>query len=268
MSRFFPGFAIVFLLLAAVLASACGPGGGREESTLVRVLERGELIVGTEAEFPPFESLTDGKLVGFDIDIAKLMAEELGVSVRFEDKKFAALPVELRTGRIDIILSGMTATLDRAKGVTFTDPYFETGLCILLNRETTEGVETIRDLNDPKYTIVAKTGTTGYFAAPRFVPKAKRYDLDKEGNCALEVVTGRADAFLYDMLSVKKHRDRYPEKTRAILTPFTIEPYAAAIRKGDFDWWNWLNQFFATIRRDGRYEEIYQRHLGELLDED
>jgi polar amino acid transport system substrate-binding protein len=255
---------VIGLLILFVGVAGCAPGD-EKLSTLQQVLERGELIVGTEAEFPPFESVREGEFVGFDIDIAKLMAKELGVTLRLEDKKFAALPLELRLGKIDIILSGMTATLDRAKGVTFTDPYFETGLCLLLNRETTKGVRSVADLNDPKFKIVAKTGTTGYWAAPRFVPKAKLYDLDKEGNCALEVVQGKADAFLYDMLSVKKHSEAYPEKTRAILEPFTIEPYAAAIRKGDFDWWNWLNQFFATIRRDGRYDEIYARHLGELL---
>ena len=91
------------------------------------------LVVGTEPEFPPFESLDEnGELVGFDIDLARAIAKDLGVDVRFETMAFDSLPSALGVGKIDVILSGMTATPERAKSRTFTDSYFRTQLCLLV----------------------------------------------------------------------------------------------------------------------------------------
>jgi polar amino acid transport system substrate-binding protein len=255
----------VAIVLPALLVAGCGPSGETtslpSDSALGQILDRGELVIGTEAEFRPFCFVEDGEIVGFDIDLARTMAEELGVELRIENLKWTALPPALETGKIDIILAGMTATLERAKRITFTDSYFQTGLCVLLHAETTEGVESVHDLNDPRFKVVTKTGTTGDHRAPDFVPKAERYNLQKEVDCALEVSQGKADAFLFDKYSVLENHRRYPDTTRVLLEPFTYEPYAGGIRKGDFDWWNWLNQFFHQIRHDGRYDEIVKRWI-------
>lgn len=263
---------IAAVLLLALLAVACGPSGETTslpaDSTLAQILARGELVVGTEAEFKPFAFMEDGKPVGFDMDLARLMADELGVKLRIENLKWTALPPALETGKIDIILAGMTATLDRAKRITFSDPYFRTGLCLLLHRGTTEGVENVRDLNDPKYTVVVKTGTTGHHRAPDFVPKARLENLQKEVDCALMVAQGKADAFLFDKYSILANHKRYPDATRVILEPFTWEPYAGGIRKGDFDWWNWVNQFLTQIRHDGRYDEIVKKWIPDADEKD
>jgi polar amino acid transport system substrate-binding protein len=261
------------LCLLPLLLAACDRGGGGDtelpsDSTLAKVLDRGELIVGLEAEFKPFCFVEEGEIVGFDVDLATLIAEELGVELRIENLKWTALPPALQTGKIDIILAGMTATLDRAKQITFTDSYFQTGLCVLLHAETTEGVTSVHDLNDPKYKVVTKTGTTGYNRAPDFVPKATLYNLPKEVDCALEVSQGKADAFLFDRYSIHANQKRYPDTTRALLEPFTWEPYSGGIRKGDFDWWNWLNQFLEQIRHDGRYQEIVDRWIPDEIQDD
>jgi len=259
-------------LLLLVLLAACGPTGEKTslpaDSALAQIVMRGELIIGTEAEFKPFSFVEEGKIVGFDIDLARMMAEELGVELRIENLKWTALRPALETGKIDIILAGMTATLDRAKRVTFTDSYFQTGLCVLLHRETTEGVASVHDLNDPKYKVVTKTGTTGDVRAPDFVPDAERYNLQKEVDCALEVSQGKADAFLFDKYSVLANHQRFPDTTRVLLEPFTYEPYCGGIRKGDFDWWNWVNQFLSQIRHDGRYEEIVDRWIPDAVEDD
>ena len=85
----------------------------------------------------------------------------------------------------------------------------------------------------------------------------------EETACVLEVVSGRADAFIYDQLSIGRHHAQNPETTHAILKPFTYEPYAIAIKSGDFDFLNWLNIFLETIKADGQLsgtpKEVFQR---------
>jgi len=251
------------------LHAGCAPAGGnagpREVSTLMKIVDRGKLIVGLEAEFFPFEYVKDGDIVGFDVDLVRLMAEELGVELEIVNVGWSSLPAELLTGKIDIIVSGMTATLDRAKRILFSDPYYETGLCLLLHKKTTEGIKSVADLNRPEFRIVAKANTTGHYAAQRFLPDAKLLTLPKEAICALEVSQGKADAFIYDQLAIVKHSRRYPETTRTILEPFTYEPYSMGLPAGDFEWWRWVNLFLDQIRKDGRYDEIHRRHLGEFL---
>ena len=266
----------MFLRSAAVLLvlslAACGPSGGGDtglspQSTLTKVLQRGELIVGHEAEFPPFEFVRDGQVVGFDVDMMELLAAKLGVKLEFVNVAFDSLPEELLTGKVDLICSGMTATLERAKRVTFTNPYFETGLCLLLHRGTTDEVTKVEDLNDPRFKVVTKTGTTGFNAAQRLLPKASQYNLQKEVDCSLEVAQGKADAFVYDKYSIIANHRQHPDTTRAILEPFTWEPYSLAIRKGDYDWLNWLNQFLAEIRHTGEYDTILERWFGKGADD-
>jgi polar amino acid transport system substrate-binding protein len=246
-------------LLAVTILGACGevPAVTPDD-----IRARGELVVGTEAEFFPFEYATpSGEYGGFDMDLARMLAEELGVKLRVENMRFDGLIPALLAGKIDMILSGMTATPKRAETISFSEPYFETGLCLLLNRETTGDVTSVDDLNDAKWRIAVKLGTTGDKATQERLPKAKRTSFNKEADCAQEVATGRADAFVYDQLSVAKHHQENPETTRAILTPFTKEPYAAGFRQEDVELREFVSAFLRKIKGDGRYDALARKHF-------
>ena len=236
-----------------------------EASTLNQIIKRNKLIVGMEVKFFPFEYAdTQGKPIGFDVDIATLMAKELGVEIEIKDMEFSGLIPALQGGKIDMIISGMTRTLARARTVTFSDPYFETGLCALISKKKAPDVTDINQLNEPGRIIAVKLGTTGDIVTARMFPKAQVNRFKEETECVLEVVAGRADAFLYDQLSINKHQKQNPETTTAILKPFTYEPYAMAIRSGDFDFMTWMDLFLETIRADGRYQELYQKYFSDL----
>jgi polar amino acid transport system substrate-binding protein len=259
------------LMLFTVLAmtsptDAVSPFDIFEGSDLNQVIKRNKLIVGMEVEYFPFEYANEkGEAVGFDVDIAKLIAQELGTGIEIKDTEWTGLIPSLQSGKIDLIISGMTRTLARSKTVTFTNPYFETGLCVLLSTKKAPDVKDVQELNAPDRIIAVKTGTTGDLITGKLFPKAQVNRFKDETACAREVVTGRADAFLYDQISIAKHQKENPDTTRAILKPFTFEPFAIAIRKGDLDFLNWLNLFLETIKADGRYQELYQKHFGELL---
>ncbi len=236
-----------------------------EASALNRVMKLNRLIVGMEVEFFPFEYAdTDGRPIGFDVDLAKIAARELGVRIEIKDMEFSGLIPALQAGKIDMIISGMTRTPARARTVSFTQPYFEAGLCALISSKRAPEVSEIGQLNAEGRILAVKLGTTGDLVTARLFPKARVKRFKQETACVLEVVSGRADAFIYDQLSIGRHHAQNPETTRAILKPFTYEPYAIAIRSGDFDFLNWLNIFLETIKADGRYQELRKKYFSDL----
>ncbi len=251
-----------WLLILAVLIAACK--GRDDRSTLDRVLARGELLVGTEPQFPPFESRNEkGEYVGFDMDMARELAKDLGVKLRLVPMEWVSLPTALSNGEIDVIISGMTVTEERKESRDFTDPYFHTALCMLVNAKA--GIEKPEDLG--KRRLVVKQGTTGDVNARRLFPDAEIIKLQNEGECALDVVNGRAEAFLYDQLTVLHFHRMHPETTRALLQPLTKEPYAMAVRKGDTAFVARLNRFLEDFRSDGRYDALRKKYFSELPDE-
>lgn len=246
------------LLLCLALLVGCK--GKDDRSTLDIVLGRGELIVGTEPEFRPFEYKNEkGEIVGFDIDMARELAKDLGVKLRLEEMSWDSLPTALGTGRIDVIISGMTNTPERAKSRSFTDSYYDTQLCLLVSVKS--GIEKPADANGKR--LVVKTGTTGDDQSRILFPDAKVTRFEQEDICALEVATGRADAFLYDRFSIVKHHRNNPDTTRTLLEPLKEQPYAMAVRLGDTKFTDRLNKFLKDLRADGRYARIYEKHLGE-----
>jgi polar amino acid transport system substrate-binding protein len=257
--------ALCVCLMSAVYCPAVTSFEIYEASTLSQVLKKNKLVVGTEVTFFPFEYVdTDGRPIGFDIDLAKLAAQELGVQIEIKDMEFSGLIPALQGGRIDMIISGMTRTPARARTVSFTQPYFVAGLCALISNKRAPDVSEIGQLNAEGRILAVKLGTTGDIAASKLFPKAQINRFKEETACVLEVVSGRADAFIYDQLSIGMHHAQNLETTHTILKPFTYEAYAIAIRSGDFDFLNWLNLFLETVKADGRYEELRKKYFGDL----
>ncbi len=262
-------FCVALALVGGTVVSssaATSPYDIFEGSNLNQIVKRNKLIVGMEVSFFPFEYANEqGEFMGFDVEIAQLAAKELGVEIEIRDMEFAGLIPALQGGKLDMIISGMTRTLTRAKTVTFTQPYFETGLCALLSKKKAPDVQDVKELNSPDRILAVKLGTTGDLITGKLFPKAQVNRFKEETACVREVVTGRADAFFYDQLSIGKHQKENPDSTRALLKPFTYEPYSIAIRKGDADFLGWLNLFLETIKADGRYQELHQKYFHDII---
>ncbi len=236
---------------------------GGDGGTLAEIVERGEIVIGIELGFPPFEVLgDDGQFEGFDIDLARAFAEDLEVEVKFEPMKWTALTASLQTKQIDMIWSGMTATIERAKKLLFSDTYFRTRLCLLVRADS--AIYKPSDVKGKK--LVVKMGTTGVESAEKNFPKAERVELPNENNCAAEVVGGGVDAFLYDRFSILRHHEKHKDTTRVIEVMQSFEPYAVAMRPGDYQLWRTLNLFLEKVRWDGRYDAIHEKHFGTLPD--
>jgi polar amino acid transport system substrate-binding protein len=198
--------------------------------------------------------------MGFDIDMGIEMAKALGVKPVFVDTLWPSIIPALNLGRFDIIFGGMSITESRKQKVDFADPFMTVGQTVLLNAKHRETVLSYKDLNDPKFVLVSKPGTTGEEAVQRLIPNATYETADTEIDGAMRVFEGTADAFIYDFPFNAVFSAMHPSEQLVFLDkPFTNEPIAWAIRKNDPDFLKWLNQFLKEIKQGGQFEKMHKK---------
>lgn len=136
-----------------------------------------------------------GQYIGFDVDLAKMVAKEMGVKVEFVNTAWDGIIPALLTDKFDVIMGGMTVTPQRNLRVNFADPYIVVGQTIVLRKDKAGEIKSFTDLNDPKYKIAVKLGTTGEQAVKRLIPKATLLQFETQDDAKLEVINGKVDAF-------------------------------------------------------------------------
>ena len=224
------------------------------------------LIVGMELAYPPFEmSDTSGKPTGVSVDLATDLAKSLGRPVVIQNTSFDGLIPALKTGKVNLVISSMTATAERAQSIDFSDPYLSTGLCLLLKKDS--AAKGIADLDKAGVKVAVKKGTTGHLYATAKLKNAEILVLDKESAAVLEVSQGKADAFIYDQMSTYQNWQRNKATTRAILEPFQKESWAVGIGKGNDELKSKVNAFIKDYRAKGGFEQLGDRYLKEMKDE-
>ena len=238
-----------FLLL--LLAALAGCGGKRAD----------QLVVGMELASPPFD-MTDeqNRPTGIDVELAQALADSLHKELVIRNTAFVGLIPALQTGKIDLILSSMTITAKRAESIDFSDPYVHMGICLLVNAGS--DVRKSEDLNRPERKIVVKNGTTGFFYAQEHLPNAQLLQVSEAGACVLEVVQGKADAFIYDQFSVFQYQRQNPRSTRAVLDPLRKEDWGIGIRQGNGELRRQVNAFLRDFRERHGLENIAAKYLA------
>jgi polar amino acid transport system substrate-binding protein len=220
------------------------------------------LRVGMELSYPPFEMTdTEGRPAGVSVELAQALGRHLGRPVVIENIAFDGLIPALKAGTVDCVISSLTATPEREKSIAFSEPYLKTGLALLI--ASSSPVRTSADLDVAGRTIAVKQGTTGQQWAAKTLTHARVLVLDSEAAAVLEVIQGRADAFIYDSMSVYKNHMRHPARTRAALTPFREEAWAVGLRKGDDALRKQVNEFLEAYRGDGGFDRLGDTFLGE-----
>lgn len=216
---------------------------------------KGTLTVGMELAYPPFEMTdTKGKPSGVSVDLARALGTALGMEVKIQNISYDGLIPSLKTGKIDLIISSMTATPERAQSIDFSDPYLQTGLCLLVRKPSP--IQGIADLDKAGMTVAVKKGTTGHNYASKKMKHARVLVLDKEAAAVLEVVQGKADAFIYDQMSTYSNWQRNQQTTRALLVPFQQEAWAVGIRKGNDPLKARVNTFLKEYRTQGGFDRL------------
>lgn len=245
-----------FLLLSAasLAAVSCSEksstGGGNE------------LRIGMDLTYPPFEMQDKaGKPDGVGVKLAEALAAKLGRPLKIVPMEFSGLIPALQTGNIDLILSSMTATDERRKSIDFSDPYAFTGLAVLVRKDS--DIQSIDDLKKPGRSFTAKTATTAQTWITNHFPEAKLVVFEDQTACVLEVVQGRADAFIYDQLSIYQYAKENPDTTRGLLKPFVEESWALGVAKGNDALRQQVNDFIKSFRAEGGFEKLGEQYLQE-----
>ena len=184
------------MLLIGFLAAAGVAAGGpvqqelAQESTIAKVFEKGVLRVGMDTFVPWAMRDKTGKLIGFEIDVATRLAEDLGVKVEFVPTKWSGIIPSLLTGKFDVIIGGMGAVPSRLAKVNFTIPYDYSGMSIVASKELAGGFSSLEDFDKPDVVLAAKLGATSVMAAKKYLPKAQIRQFDGDWDKALAAYNG------------------------------------------------------------------------------
>jgi polar amino acid transport system substrate-binding protein len=244
-------------------AAATQEALGEKPSTLPECKTSGTLSVGTDASYPPFESVeASGKIVGFDIDLLDAIAAKAGLTVDYHNAMFDTIFTALSYAQYDLVISASTITEERQKTVNFSNPYFVAGQVIVLRKADIGTVKSPADLAGK--TIGVQLGTTGAEAAKEIkdTKEVKEYNTAPEAFQALS--NGTVDAVVNDNVTSLSIILNSPDLNLAVVgQPFTSEYYGIAVRKECTDLLKKVNDGLAAVIADGTYATIYAKYLGE-----
>jgi polar amino acid transport system substrate-binding protein len=247
----------LLLQIPLLMAASCSDPAARKASSAST-----PLVVGMDLTYPPFEFKNSrGEPDGVDVKLSEALAAHLGRPLRIEPLPFEGLIAALRAGQIDCAISAMTANDERRKSIDFSDPYAITAIAMLVGKGTP--VQSAADLAKPGLRFTAKLGTTGESFVRTQYPGAALTSLDDESACVLEVVQGRADAFIYDQLSIWSYHLKNRETTRALLQPIREEAWAVGLKKGNDSLLASVNGFLKEFRASGGLAGLGDQYLAE-----
>lgn len=218
------------------------------------------LIVGTNAEFPPFEYVgDDGEPDGFDIALIKEIGSRLGMEVQVENMEFNSLIASIGT-KIDAVIAGMTVTEERAAAVDFSDTYYEAVQSVIVRADS--DIASAADLENK--TIGVQLDTTGNFIADE-IPGATVQAYNKGVDAVNDLLNGRVDAVIIDTNPAQVFAQQYEGQIVALAGAdfeFEAEYYAIALPKGS-ELVDQVNQALADIKADGTFDALVAQYIGE-----
>ena len=270
----------IFPLLLAVCMifslAACGGNGGANSSTASGTESNSSagdasksgtdvLVMGTNAEFPPYEFYEDDKVVGIDAEIAAAIAEKLGMTLEIEDMDFGSVVAAVESGTIDIGMAGMTVTEDREKSVNFTTSY-ATGIQVIIVKDGSE-IQSVDDLfAEGAYTTIGvQSNTTGDIYSTSDVEdkglgEIMRYKRGADAINALQ--TDKVDCVIIDSEPANEFVNAN-DGLKILDTEYAVEEYAIAIAKDNTDLLDKVNKALEELIADGTAQKIIDKYINE-----
>jgi polar amino acid transport system substrate-binding protein len=228
-------------------------------STVEAVKKRGVLKVGMDIFQPWAMKDKNGQLIGFEIDVATRLAQDMGVKVEFVPTAWSGIIPALLTGKFDIIIGGMSITVERAMQVNFSQPYDYSGMSIVAHRQLAAGFDSLESFNKPEVQIAVKTGTTAATAAKKFLPKATLRMFDTEPQAYQELRNGKVHAVVANAPRPAYEAVDYSDTLfMPVAGTFTKEPIGFALRKGDPDSLAFFNSWITLVGLEGWLAERHK----------
>ncbi len=259
----YAGRVLLTLILLAGLVAGCAEmtktaAPPSPSPVLSQIMTRGELVVGTAADMPPLNMTTkDGKVIGLEPDLARMMAEEMGVKLTLKPIAFPDLLSALDAGQVDMVLSGMTITGKRNMKVAFVGPYVSSGKSFLTKSQTLAAVTEATQVNSPDTTLVALRNSTSQQFVETVLPKARLTLVNTYDEGVKMVLEDKVKAMVADYPICVISVFRYPDKGLAsLITPLTYEPIGVALPAKDPLLTNWVQNFIITAETTGTLERL------------
>ena len=217
----------------------------------------GVLVMATNAEFPPYEFHDGGEIVGIDAEIAKAIADELGMELEIEDIAFDSIIPEITSGKADMGLAGMTVTEDRKQSVDFTDTYAKASQKIIVKEDSA-----IASPDDLTGVIVGvQQGTTGDIYVSDLEADGTTVERYNKGFEAVQALSqGKIDAVVIDGEPAKTFVAQ-TEGLKILEESFTDEEYAIAVKKGNTELLEKINGALKTLKDNGTLDEIVAKYI-------
>lgn len=247
----------VLLLTMAILPMSQAWAG----DVLDRIAESNTLRVGMSGSQPPFNVMNrDGDLIGMEVDLANLLASAMGVELKIVQKPFGELLGALEDGDVDLVMSQVTATLERNRRVAFVGPYYISGKSLLTKSSTVAAVQEAQEINQDTMRIATLKGSTGENFVARRLPKATLTQTEDYAAAVDLLLNDQVDAFLADAPIIKLTAMRYPNAGLAVLRkPLTIEPIGIAVPPNDPLLLNLVQNYVRALEASGGLEALLKK---------
>lgn len=273
---------VIALTMAALMAAsltACGgsakettaaaaadtTAAAKEESTAAestaaesKEAAGGKLVMATNAEFPPYEFHDGDKIVGIDAEIAQAIADELGMELEIEDIAFDSIIPEIVSGKADMALAGMTVTEDRKASVDFSDTYATASQMIIVKEDSEiAGPDDLKGV-----TVGVQLGTTGDIYVSDLEADGTTVERYNKGFEAVQALSqGKIDAVVIDGEPAKTFVSE-TEGLKILDEAFTEEEYAIAVKKGNDELKEKINDALANLKESGKLDEIVAKYIS------
>ncbi len=235
---------LVLIVTMAVAITGCGSKSDKK------------LIMATNAEFPPYEYKEGDKILGIDVEIAQAIADELGMELEIEDINFDSIVAEVKSGKADMGVAGMTVTEDRKKNVAFTNSYTTSAQVIIVKDDS--------NITDPKgldgKTVGVQLGTTGDILAGDMIKNATIERYNKGADAIVALNQNKIDAVIIDRQPAKVFVEKN-EGIKIVDKDFSVEDYAIAIAKDNKELLNKINDALAKLKDSGKIQEIIDKYI-------
>jgi ABC-type amino acid transport substrate-binding protein len=253
---------LVAVALMAVLAQWTLSDAHPQQSKLEKITKSGKAAICIWPEYYAisYKNPRTNELEGIDIDLARELAKELKAEIQWVETTFATFIPDLQTGKCDIGMFGLAASLARAQAVEFSRPYLVAS-SVGVTRKDHPKIKTWQDIDKAGITVAVQLGSVAEPLMRSYLKQAKVLAVQPPATREQEVMAGRADLFVTDLAVAKKMESMHPwAKSLMPKTRLGNWPYAYAIAPGDQIWLNWINLFVETVKRDGRLATYAKKH--------
>jgi len=247
---------LMTVVLAATMFTACGSSKSGDDGDKT-------LIMGTNAEFPPYEYRENNEVIGIDAEIGKAIADKLGMDFKIEDMAFDSIIPAVQSGKVSMGLAGMTVSDERKESVDFTDSY-ATGVQAIIVKEGSK-IKTNEDLlkKGANVKVGVQLGTTGDLDASDYEKDGSTVERYSKGSEAVQALkAGQIDCVIIDSQPAQKFVENNDD-LKILDEPFEEEEYAICLKKGNDELLDKINGALKELKEDGTIDSIMDNYIGE-----